>query len=145
MPATRADYAALANHDTRWKDMDPYGHLNNVAYYEFFDTAVNQWLIRQGLLDVLGGAQIGIVVESGCRFLSEIRFPHPVTSGIRIARLGTSSVRYEIGLFAGDAEEAAAEGFFVHVYVDAETRRPKPLSDTLRAGLAPLCRDPAQT
>ncbi|MFY0635602.1 MAG: acyl-CoA thioesterase [Vannielia sp.] len=137
-PATRADYAQLATHETRWKDMDPYGHLNNVAYYELFDTAVNAWLIRAGLLDVLHGDQIGVMVESGCRFHSEIRFPEPVTSGIRIARIGTSSVRYEVGLFAGDSAAAAAEGFFVHVYVDAATRRPKPLNDTLRAGLSPL-------
>ncbi|MBY6049960.1 acyl-CoA thioesterase [Vannielia litorea] len=137
-PATRAQYRALTTHDTRWKDMDPYGHLNNVAYYELFDTAVNTWLINEGLLDILHGDQIGVMVESGCRFLSEIRFPAPVTSGIRIAKIGTSSVRWEIALFAGESDEAAAEGFFTHVYVDAETRRPKPLNDRLRAGLETL-------
>ncbi|MBS8226170.1 acyl-CoA thioesterase [Vannielia litorea] len=137
-PGTRADYSVLSTHDTRWKDMDPYGHLNNVAYYELFDTAVNAWLVNERLLDILHGDQIGVMVESGCRFLSEIRFPAPVTAGIRVARIGTSSVRYEVGLFAGESDVAAAEGFFTHVYVDAETRRPKPLSDRLRRGLAQL-------
>lgn len=137
-PGTRADYRTFSTHDTRWKDMDPYGHLNNVAYYELFDTAVNAWLIREGLLDVLHGDQIGVMVESGCRFMSEIRFPAPVTAGIRVARIGTSSVRWEVGLFPGESESAAAEGFFIHVYVDAQTRRPKPLSDKLRTGLSPL-------
>ncbi len=118
--------------------MDPYGHLNNVAYYELFDTAVNAWLVNEGLLDILHGDQIGVMVESGCRFLSEIRFPAPVTSGIRVAKIGTSSVRWEIALFAGESDEAAAEGFFTHVYVDAQTRRPKPLNDRLRAGLEKL-------
>ena len=137
-PATRADYRVLSTHDTRWKDMDPYGHLNNVAYYELFDTAVNGWLVNQGLLDILYGDQIGVMVESGCRFLAEIRFPEPVTAGIRIAHIGTSSVRYEVGLFAGDSNQAAAEGFFTHVYVDATTSRPKPLNDALRTGLSQL-------
>ncbi|QDC11133.1 acyl-CoA thioesterase [Oceanicola sp. D3] len=137
-PGTRADYFAHASHDTRWKDMDPYGHLNNVAYYELFDTAVNAWLIHAGLLDHLNGDQIGVMVESGCRFHAEIRFPDPVTSAFRVAHIGTSSVRYEIALFPGDSDIAAAEGFFTHVYVDAATRRPKPLPDSLRNALTAL-------
>ncbi|SIO12936.1 acyl-CoA thioesterase [Vannielia litorea] len=137
-PGTRADYRVLSPHDTRWKDMDPYGHLNNVAYYELFDTVVNAWLVNEGLIDIHDGDQIGVMAESGCRFFSEVRFPAPVTAGIRIAHIGTSSVRWEVGLFAGDSASAAAEGFFVHVYVDADTRRPKPLNDTLREGLARL-------
>lgn len=140
-PGQRADYATFSLHASRWKDMDPYGHLNNVAYYEFFDTAVNQWLVHAGLLDHLGGPYIGIVVESGCRFFSELRFPEPVTAGLRVRRIGTSSVRYEIALFGADSQSAAAEGFFVHVYVDAQTRRPKPLDQNLRDGLRALHRD----
>lgn len=141
-PGSRADYAAFSTHATRWRDNDVYGHLNNVVHYELFDAAVNGWLIGQGLLDPLGGAQIGLVVETGCRYHAELGFPEPVTAGIRVAKLGTSSVRYEIGLFGGDADTAAAEGFFVHVYVDAQTRRPVPLSTELRAGLERLVQAP---
>lgn len=140
-PGQRADYSTFSLHATRWKDMDPYGHLNNVAYYELFDTAVNQWLIHAGLLDHLSGPHIGIVVESGCRFFSELRFPDPVTAGLRVRHIGTSSVRYEIALFGGACDTAAAEGFFVHVYVDAETRRPEPLERKLREGLRELYRE----
>ena len=116
-------------------DNDVYGHMNNVVHYSLFDTAVNGWLAENGVLDFHAGTQIGLVVETGCRYFAELAFPDTVNAGLRVARLGTSSVRYEIGLFRNDAAEAAAEGFFVHVYVDRATRRPAPLSAGLRATL----------
>lgn len=134
-PSTRARYRAFRTLTTRWMDNDVYGHLNNVVHYSLFDSAVNGWLIENGLLDIRAGAQIGLVVETGCRYFSELAYPDPVTAGIGVARLGGSSVRYEIGLFRGDNEFAAAEGFFVHVYVGRDSRRPEPLAARLRAGL----------
>jgi acyl-CoA thioester hydrolase len=106
--------------------------MNNVVHYSLFDTAVNGWLIGQGALDIHGGDQIGLVVETGCRYFSEMAFPDMVTAGLRVARLGSSSVRYEVGLFRNDDETAAAEGFFVHVYVERATRRPRELNAKLR-------------
>ena len=117
---------------TRWGDNDVYGHVNNVVYYAFFDTAVNGLLVEAGLLDIAGSTVIGLVVETGCRYHAPIAFPDGVTAGVRVARIGRSSVRYEIGLFRGDAADASADGFFVHVYVDRATRRPVPLPDPLR-------------
>lgn len=137
-PGTRADYRVFRTIPTRWMDNDIYGHVNNVVYYSYFDTAVNGWLIENGLLSLGESTQIGLVAETGCRFHSEIAFPDTVTAGLRVARLGLSSVRYEIGLFRVAAEQASAEGFFVHVHVDAESRRPMPLSADLRAALASL-------
>ena len=134
-PSTRADYRAFRNLTTRWMDNDIYGHMNNVVHYSLFDSAVNGWLIEKGVLDIHAGAQIGVVVETGCRYFSELAFPDEVTAGLRVARLGSSSVRYEVGLFRNEAEEAAAEGFFVHVYVDRATRRPLKLAPELRAAL----------
>jgi len=116
-------------------DNDPYGHMNNVVHYSLFDTTVNGWLIEQGVLDVQLGQQIGLVVETGCRYFSELAFPDVVTAGLRVAKLGTSSVRYEIGLFRNEEVRAAAQGYFVHVYVDRQTRRPCPLNDRLRTAL----------
>jgi acyl-CoA thioester hydrolase len=116
-------------------DNDVYGHLNNVVHYSLFDTAVSGWLLEQGLIDPHRGEQIGLVVETGCRYFTELSFPDIVTAGIRVAKLGTSSVRYEIGLFRNDEDTAAAEGFFVHVYVDRATRRPQPLHERLRRNL----------
>lgn len=121
-------------------DNDLYGHMNNVVHYSLFDTAVNGWLIEQGVLDIHAGGQIGLVVETGCRYHAELAFPDVVNAGIRVGRLGGSSVRYEVGLFRNDEDSAAAEGFFVHVYVDRQTRRPKPLNADLRAALEPLVR-----
>ena len=132
-PSARADYRAFRTITTRWLDNDLYGHMNNVVHYALFDTAVNGWLIENGVLDIRQGDRIGLVVETGCRYHAEIAFPDIVTAGIRIARLGTSSVRYEIGLFRNDEPIAAAEGFFVHVYVDRASRRPQPLAAPLRA------------
>jgi acyl-CoA thioester hydrolase len=134
-PSTRADYRAFYPIQTRWMDNDIYGHMNNVVHYSLFDTAVNGWLIGQGALDIHGGDQIGLVVETGCRYFSEMAFPDMVTAGLRVARLGSSSVRYEVGLFRNDDETAAAEGFFVHVYVERATRRPKELNAKLRGAL----------
>ena len=134
-PSPRAGYRAFRTIATRWMDNDVYGHMNNVVHYSLFDTAVNGWLIESGALDIHGGDRIGLVVETGCRYFSEMAFPDVVTAGLRVARLGSSSVRYEVGLFRNDEQHAAAEGFFVHVYVDRATRRPKPLSEGLRTVL----------
>jgi acyl-CoA thioester hydrolase len=123
---------------TRWGDNDVYGHVNNVVYYSWFDTAVNAYLIEAGALDIHAGVVIGLVVETGCRYARPLAFPQAVEAGIRVARLGTSSVRYEIGLFADRDTEAAAEGFFVHVYVDRATRRPTALPSKLGQALEAL-------
>lgn len=109
---------------TRWMDNDIYGHLNNVVYYSLFDTAVNQYLIHAGALDIHAGAVIGLVVETQCNFFDSLAFPQLIDAGIRVTQQGRSSVRYEIGLFAEGAELCAARGHFVHVYVDRDTRRP---------------------
>jgi len=131
-PSSRTAYAAFRQIQTRWMDNDVYGHMNNVVHYSLFDTAVNGWLIEKGVLDPFRSAQIGLVVETGCRYFSELAFPDMVTAGLRVARIGTTSVRYEIGLFRGDADTASAEGFFVHVYVDRTSRRPAELVTDLR-------------
>jgi acyl-CoA thioester hydrolase len=123
---------------TRWMDNDIYGHVNNVVYYSYFDTVINTWLIREGGLDIHAGAQIGLCAESHCRFLGPLVFPETIRAGLRVARLGRSSVRYEIGLFAEGHDTPAAEGSFVHVFVDRATRTPTPINATLRAALARL-------
>ncbi|GHD15939.1 acyl-CoA thioesterase [Tianweitania populi] len=133
--SARGAYKTFRAIPTRWMDNDIYGHMNNVVHYSLFDTAVNGWLIEQSVLDLNSGDQIGLVVETGCRYFREIAFPDVVHAGLRVAKLGTSSVRYEVGLFRNDEPTAAAEGFFVHVYVDRETRRPKPLNNRLRTTL----------
>ncbi len=138
MAGRRADYRAFRSLGTRWADNDAYGHMNNVVHYALFDTAVNGWMIAGGHLDLRSGAEVGLVVETGCRYLSEMGFPDEVTAGLRVAHLGRSSVRWEVGLFRNDAEQAAAEGFFVHVWVDRATRRPVPVRESLRAALAGL-------
>jgi acyl-CoA thioester hydrolase len=131
----RQDFKAFRSIPTRWNDNDIYGHMNNVVHYLLFDTAVNSWLIDQGVLDIHHGEQVGLIVETGCRYFAEMAFPDVVTAGIRVGRLGTSSVRYEIGLFRNDDDEVAAEGFFIHVYVEKATRKPQPLGAALRAAL----------
>lgn len=135
VPSRRDDYKAFRTIPTRWLDNDIYGHMNNTVHYTFFDTTVNSWLIENSLLDIHGGERIGMVVETGCRYFSEMGYPDLITSGLRVARLGTSSVRYEVGLFRNDAQTAAAEGFFIHVYVDRQTRRPSPMDARLRSAL----------
>jgi acyl-CoA thioester hydrolase len=131
-PSPRSAYRTFRTITTRWMDNDIYGHMNNVVHYSLFDTAVNGWLIERGALDIHAGDQIGLVVETGCRYFSELAFPDVVTAGLRVAKLGGSSVRYEVGLFRNAEELAAAEGFFIHVYVDRQSRRPKPLNPRLR-------------
>ncbi len=134
----RVDYRAFRAITTRWADNDVYGHVNNVVYYAFFDTAVNQYLIEAGALDLAAGPVIGLVVETKCRYRAPLSFPDGVTAGIRVARLGTTSVRYEVGLFRNEETQAAAAGHFIHVYVDRDTRRPTPLPEALRRALEPL-------
>lgn len=133
--APRTAYAAHRAITTRWMDNDVYGHINNVVYYSFFDTAVNGLLMDAGVLDIHQGGVIGLVVETQCNYFAPIAFPQAVSAGVRVAQLGRSSVRYEIGLFAGDAPESAAAGHFIHVYVDRVTRRPVPLPEPLKAVL----------
>ena len=123
---------------TRWLDNDVYGHVNNVVYYSFFDTAVNRYLIQAGALDIHAGASIGLVVETQCNYFEPLEFPQMVEAGLRVAHLGRSSVRYEVGLFAEGAPLSAAAGHFVHVYVDRATRRPATLPSALLAALQPL-------
>jgi acyl-CoA thioester hydrolase len=137
-PEPRAAYRHVLPITTRWADNDQYGHVNNVVYYQYFDTVVNRYLIEAGALDVSGGEAIGLVVETACRYFAPTSFPDTIHAGLRVAHLGTSSVRYEIGLFANDADRAAAQGHFVHVYVDRIARRPVPLPAVLRAALEPL-------
>jgi acyl-CoA thioester hydrolase len=130
-PEPRSAYRAYIPITTRWMDNDVYGHVNNVVYYSWFDTAVNGHLIAQSALDIHAGASIGLVVETQCHYFSPIAFPQKVTAGIRVAHVGTSSVRYEVGLFAEDEPMTAAKGHFVHVYVDRANRRPMPLPPVL--------------
>lgn len=137
-PGTRAEFPHLSLLQTRWLDNDIYGHVNNVQYYSFFDTAVNRYLIAAGALDIHGGGVIGLVVETHCNFFAPLAFPQDVEAGLRVATLGRSSVRYEIGLFAPGQAQAAAMGHFVHVYVDRHSRRPVPLPAALRDALTPL-------
>ena len=137
-PSTRAQYLHLLEITTRWMDNDAYGHVNNVVYYSYFDTIVNEWLIRRGLLDVAGGALIGLVVETGCHYFEPLSYPGTITAGMRVGHLGNSSVRYEIALFGEGRESAAAQGHFVHVYVDRATRRPAGLPQEWRRELEGL-------
>ena len=120
---------------TRWADNDVYGHVNNVVHYSWFDTAVNAWLIDNGLLDIARGDPIGLVVETGCRYAGTLAYPEPVEIGFGVERLGGSSVTYRLGVFARGAEEASAEGHFIHVYVGRESRRPVALPGPWREKL----------
>jgi acyl-CoA thioester hydrolase len=137
-PEPRSAYKAFRNIGTRWMDNDAYGHVNNVVYYSWFDTAVNAYLIEAGVLDVAHGSTIGLVVETQCNYFAPLAFPEMVEAGIRVAKLGSSSVRYEVGLFAQGAPLTAAKGHFVHVYVDRQTRRPVPLPPALKTVLEKL-------
>ena len=137
-PQPRDSYRHFGSITTRWMDNDAYGHVNNVVYYSFFDTAVNRYLIEQGALDVEHGAVIGLVVETQCNYFAPLAFPQPVEAGLRVARIGGSSVRYEVGLFGAGERDSAAAGHFVHVYVDRATRRPTALPAPLLAALQPL-------
>jgi len=134
--SSRDVYRHVLSIPTRWKDNDVYGHVNNVEYYSYFDTVINAWLIREGGLDIHAGAAIGLCAESHCRFAAAVSFPDTIDAGLRVGKLGRSSVRYEIGLFRG--EEQVAEGWFVHVFVDRDTRRPVEIPPPLRAALERL-------
>jgi acyl-CoA thioester hydrolase len=122
--APRGAYPHFQTLTTRWSDNDAYGHVNNTIYYGWFDTVVNGWLIEAGLLDISSGDPIGLVVETGCRYAHPLAYPDPVEIGLGIARVGRSSVSYRLGVFAPKKDEPAAEGYFVHVYVDRNSRRP---------------------
>lgn len=137
-PRGRESYRHFTSISLRWADNDAYGHANNVVYYAWFDTAVNDWLIANGLLDIERGDPIGLVVETGCRYFASLAYPGSVTIGLAVERLGTSSVTYRLGVFDGAAEAPAAEGHFTHVYVDRQSRRPVPLPDDWRAALEQL-------
>ena len=134
----RSDYPHLLEIPTRWHDNDVYGHVNNVDYYAFFDTVINEWLIREGGLDIHGGQTIGLCAESHCKFLAPVEFPETVEAALRVGHLGNSSVRYEIELFKQGVDEPIAEGWFVHVFVDRATRRAAPMPDRLRGALERL-------
>ena len=134
-PETKGRYPHFLTVPTRWMDNDVYGHVNNVVYYSYFDTVVNGYLISCGALDIERSPVIGLVVETQCRYFKPLTFPDAVRAGLRVARLGTSSVRYEIGIFRNDEETAAAQGHFVHVYVDRESRRPTTLPSELKEAL----------
>jgi len=134
----RTAYRTFRSIGTRWMDNDIYGHVNNVVYYSWFDTAVNAYLIEQGVLDIHQGDTIGLVVETQCNYFAPLAFPQTIEAGLRVARLGSSSVCYEVGLFAQDAPLCAACGHFVHVYVGRNDRQPRPLPLRLRQMLKTL-------
>ena len=135
---TRADYKHFLPLQTRWADNDIYGHVNNVAYYGYFDTIVNEYLIGAGALDIHSGKVIGLVVETGCNYFAPLEFPQKLEGALRVAKIGNSSVRYELAIFKQGELAPAAEGHFVHVYVDRETRRPVALPDGFRRALEKL-------
>ena len=134
----RESYPHRLTIPTRWADNDVYGHVNNVEYYAFFDTVINRWLITEGGLNIHGGSAIGVCAESHCNYRAGFSFPDDVEAGLRVGKLGRTSVRYEIGLFAEGTEEPAASGWFVHVFVDAGSRRPVDIPGELRASLERL-------
>ena len=123
-PTNRSDYNYFSKMKTRWNDNDIYGHLNNVLYYELFDTAVNKWLIKNNLIDIKKGNNIGLIVQSGCNYFSSFEYPEDIDAGIRVTKIGNSSVRYEVGLFKSNDDLASADGFFIHVYVDRVSNKP---------------------
>ncbi len=134
----RAAYPHRLSIPTRWKDNDVYGHVNNVEYYSYFDTVINQYLIAEGGLDIHRGDAIGLCVESHCDYRAGLQFPETVEAALRVGKLGRSSVRYEIGLFRAGAEEPVAVGWFVHVFVDREERRPVDIPPEIRGALERL-------
>jgi acyl-CoA thioester hydrolase len=137
-PEGRAGYKAFRTMGTRWLDNDAYGHVNNVVYYSWFDTVVNAHLIEQGALDIHGGETIGLVIETQCNYFAPVEFPQTVEAGLRVAKIGTSSVRYEVGLFLQGEPLTVAKGHFIHVYVDRATRRPTSLPERLKNVLEAL-------
>ena len=131
-PSTRDDYIVFSTITTRWFDNDVYGHMNNTIHYQLFDTAVHEYLLKQGILNSKSGSTVFLVVETGCKYFSELAFPDVISAGIKVQKLGSSSVTYDIGLFRGDAVQASAQGHFVHVNVDRVTRRPVNINDENR-------------
>jgi acyl-CoA thioester hydrolase len=128
----RSDFRHFHEITTRWMDNDAYGHVNNVVYYSWFDTVVNQFLIKNGVLDIEHGKVIGLVVETQCNYFASVAFPQRVTAGLRVTKIGGSSVRYDVSIFREDEETASAQGHFIHVYVDRITRKPTPIPDDMR-------------
>ena len=139
-PLNIFDFPHFSAITTRWMDNDVYGHVNNVVYYSFFDTVVADYLIAQGALDFIKGATIGLVVETKCSYFAPIAFPDRVRAGLRVAHLGTSSLKYEIGIFRNDETTASAQGYFVHVYVDRKSNKPVALPEKFRTALEKLVR-----
>lgn len=137
-PTQRSAYRHFTVIPTRWGDNDAYGHVNNVVYYAYFDSAVNRFLIENGVLDITRSTTVGLVVETRCTYFSSLAFPDTVHVGLKVTQLGRSSVRYEIGVFRNSDDSAAAVGQFVHVYVDRASQRPVPVPDAVRAVLQPL-------
>ncbi len=136
----RADFRVFRAIPTRWHDNDAYGHVNNVVYYGWFDTAVNAWLIENGFLDLSGSEIVGLVAETGCTYFESVAFPETVEAGIAVERLGNSSVTYRIGIFRQGGEQAVAQGRFTHVYVERASQKPVPIPVPLRAALAAIQR-----
>jgi acyl-CoA thioester hydrolase len=137
-PSTIQDYRYVLPITTRWHDNDAYGHVNNVVYYAFFDTVVNTWLIENAGLDVITSDVIGLVVETHCNYFKSVSFPEKVLAGVRIAKLGSSSVRYEVGIFNNENSSACAQGYFIHVYVDRKSNRPTPIPEVMRTAMLKL-------
>lgn len=138
LPEKRERYRHFTTIPTRWMDNDLYGHINNVQYYSYFDTLVNRFLIDRGVLDIHDGEVVGLVVETHCNFFASAAFPQDIEAGLRVAHLGRSSVRYEVGLFVENRATAIAQGHFVHVYVNRQTQKPVDLPSPLRAALTAL-------
>lgn len=134
-PAARSEFKVWQSFTTRWADNDAYGHVNNTVFYQWFDSAVNAWLVGQGLLDIEAGDPIALVVETRCSYFAPLAFPEPVDIGLAAAQLGRSSVRYRIGVFAAGSEQAAAQGEFVHVLVDRTSRRSVEMPQNWRRAL----------
>jgi acyl-CoA thioester hydrolase len=128
----RSDFLHFESIGTRWMDNDAYGHVNNVVYYSWFDTAVNRFLIVNGVLDIHKSGVIGLVIETQCNYFSPVAFPDNISVGVNVSKLGNSSVRYDVGIFRHDEEIASAQGHFVHVYVDRETRKPTDIPAAMR-------------
>lgn len=139
-PGARADYAHFTAIPTRWMDNDILGHVNNVQYYSYFDTAICRYLMMEGGFDPARDPVVGMAVETGCRFHRSVAFPDTVHAGLRVGHLGNSSVRYEVGIFREEEDRASAEGHFVHVFVERPAQRPVPIPAPIRAALARLVR-----
>lgn len=137
-PPTRADYRIFYPKSTRWSDNDIYGHVNNVTYYSYFDTTLNRYLIEEGGLDISDGSIVGYVVSSGCEYHAPISYPEPIEAGLRVERLGTSSVRYGLAIFRQGQDQAVAHGYVVHVFVDRSEDKSVPIPENLRAALEKL-------